>query len=976
MKNCHKKENTGAWRNVAWQSRLFLRQAALLFILLTLSGLFAQTATGEKKSQIIGIVVDEETGDPVIGANIYLENTTIGAASDLDGSFIIPNVPEGQYTLMVQMIGYATLKITDYKVSSGQNNKLSLTLKPESLTTNEVVVEARMLKNNEASLLRERQMSDAVSDAISAEAISRSGSGDAAEAMSRVTGASVVGGKYVFIRGLGERYSSTMLNGAELPSADPDKKSFQMDLLPSNLLDNIVAKKTFTPDEPGNFSGGIVDIGTKAYPESFTLKFSTSGSYNSESSLNSKFLTYPGGSKDWLGMGNGSREVPSILSDPAVKIPSPNAARRDREQALLLDEMSKAFDQNMVPTQKSSPVNQSYSLSVGNQTRLFGRTLGYLGSVTYSHKYSMYENGTIGQWQLSGNADAVDGLKSDMLLNDSKGSEEVLWGGMATISYKPHPAHELSLNYLHTQSGESVARTQSGQWPFQLAEGPVYETRALLYTERNLNTYQARGQHFLKGLVNSSVEWTSSYSTTRQNEPDLRFFSNDYRIIESGGAIDTAYAINTNSYNYPTRFFRDLTEDNFNSNLSVSVPFRQWSGLTAKIKFGGAYNRTTRDFTERRFEMRQQLADYDGNPEDFFSLTNTGIVDSSRGRYYFGNYITDQSQLRNNYGGNQKIAAGFAMTELPIFRELRFIGGARFETTRLNVASRDTTAPEGHLKTNDWLPSAGLVYQVGENMNLRAAYGKTLARPTFREMAPYRTFEFLGDYLYEGNADLQRTLIDNYDLRWEWFMRPGEIVAVSVFYKRFKNPIERTVDPASNQISYQNVDRGTLYGAEFEVRKQLDQISRVLGNFQVGVNYSLVHSVVDISPEENELIHRFDPSAANSRPLFGQSPYIVNVELGYQNLKSGTAAGVFYNVFGKRLSEVSLGATPDVYEQPRPALDFTFSQKLGYGMQLKMGAKNILNSSFKRSQEFKGKEYIYQEYNPGRSYSLGLSYNL
>jgi TonB-dependent receptor len=675
---------------------------------------------------------------------------------------------------------------------------------------------------------------------------------------------------------------------------------------------------------------------------------------------------------DWLGRDDGLRSIPDLLSDPDKELPSPNAARRDAELAQELDNASKAFNTEMSPVAKEAPLNQSYSISIGDQASLFGNPLGYSASLSYSRNYKFYEDGQVGRWQLSGDVESSDELNNYLLFNDSKGTDEVLWGGLANIAYKPMPEHDLNARFLYTQSGESTARYQFGDWSDQLGDGPVYETRSLLYTERKLQSFQLGGEHFFKSVLGINAKWNASYSTTEQDEPDLRFFSSDYQI-EDG---DTTYAINKNSYNEPTRFFRNLEENNFNTNFDFSIPFGQWNGLSSKIKFGGSYIDVDRDFNERRFELRSSRSNYLGDEEEFF-VDQTGIIDSTNGRYLFGNYIFDASTPRSNYTGEQTISAGYAMIELPIFRDLKFIGGARYETTKMNVLSQDTTEEAGKLDNKDLLPSVNLVYQLSPTMNFRVSYGKTLARPSFRELAPFRSFEFLGDFQFIGNPNLERTLIDNFDFRWEWFTRPGELYAFSFFYKKFKNPIERAFNPTTELVNYKNVDEGITYGAEFEIRHRLDVIHSYLSDFSVNANLSLIHSEVDIPTEEYEtLILPFDPNAETTRPLFGQSPYLVNFELSYINIESGTTASIFYNVFGKRLSEVTLGVTPDVYEQSREILDFTLSQQIGYGFKVKFSAKNILDSKIKKSIEFKDKEFIYHQYSTGRNFSLGVSFSI
>ena len=942
-------------------------------ILVFMAILFVSSnVTAQNNGKVVGKIIDGELGDGLYGVNVILDGTTIGAASDLDGKYIIEKVPVGKYSIKFSSIGFTTKIVTDVVVKEGETSNIEITLMPESIETDEVVITAKAVQDSEAGLLIKRQKSSSISDAISAEAISRAGSGNAADAASKITGASVIEGKYVYVRGMGDRYSSTQLNGAELPSADPDTKSFNLDLFPTNLLDNLVTIKSFTPDKPGSFSGGLVDVATKNYPEKFTFNFSASSSYNSNATFNDNFLVSKSSGTDWLGRDNGYRAIPSILSDPNTKLPSPNAARRDADLAKQLDEASNAFSSEMVPTAKEGPLNQSYAISVGDQLKLFGNPLGYSASLTYNRNYKFYNDGKVGRWQLSGDVDNADELNNYLLFNDSKGTDEVLWGGLANIAYKPFPEHDFTARYLLTQSGESTARYQNGSWNDQLGEGAVYETRSLLFTERKLQSLQFGGEHFFTKIMGINAKWSLSYSTTEQDEPDLRFFSSDYQI-ENG---DTTFAINKNSYNEPTRFFRNLEENNFSGNFDFSVPFRQWNGLSSKFKLGGSYTDINRDFTERRFELRSSRSNYTGDIEDFF-IDQTGIVDSSNGRYLFGNYIFDATTPRCNYTGEQLITAAYAMLEMPISKDLKLIGGARYETTEMSVISKDTSEAEGSLNNKDFLPSLGLVYQLTPDMNFRISYGKTLARPSFRELAPFRSFEFLGDFQFIGNPNLKRTLLDNFDLRWEWFNRPGELYAASIFYKKIKNPIERAFNPTTELVNYKNVDEGYIIGAEFEFRNRLDVIHSSLENFSVNANFSLIHSEVDIPSDELEtLILPFDKNAKTARPLFGQSPFLMNLELSYINIESGTTASIFYNYFGRRLSEVTLGVTPDVYEQSRETIDLTLSQQIGLGFKLKFSAKNILDSKVKKSIEFKDKKFIYHEYSMGRNFSLGLSFSI
>jgi TonB-dependent receptor len=928
---------------------------------------------------VSGKIIDGATGEPLFGANAYLINTNFGTAADLEGNYRIANVPAGTYTLRVTYVGYERKEVTGVSVKAGDVVKLDLALNPVVIQGKEVVVTATAIKNSEAALLSERHKSMAVSDAISAEKIARSASGDAGEAMKKVTGASVVDGRYVVIRGLGERYSSTQLNGAELPSSDPDKKSVQLDMFPSNLLENIVTVKSFTPDKPGNFTGGSVNIGTKNFPEKFTLSFSHSSSFNTQSALNSNFLSYPGGGLDWLGMDDGTRALPDLLESPDAFIPDVGSASFDEDLAKQLDLLSKSFSPVMGPNRMRSPWNHGFQFSIGNQTRLFGRPLGYLGSLNYSRNYTYYENGTTARWQLTGHVDRTETLNNDFNLTDSKGKDEVSWGGLTNLSYMLHSAHELGLNVMYNRSGESSARYQSGPFPRDLSQDGIYETRTLQYKERSLASLQLRGKHLFENLGKLKVEWISSFTRSTQDEPDLRFFTNDYIDVVRNGTTERQYYISQSLYPRPNRYFRNTNEDNWDTKFDAILPVSLWNDLNSQIKFGAAYTRIDHLFRERRFEFRQgSKLKYDGDLENFFSEENMGILEevSTDSRYQFGNYLVDLYNPANNYDGDQRIGAVYLMTRLVLSPSWEFIGGARFETTRLHVVSHDEELDDGNLDNKDLLPSASFVFHATKNVNLRAAYGRTLARPTFRELAPYASYEFVNDYMFIGNENLKRTLSDNFDLRWEWFPRIGEIVAVSAFYKHLHQPIEKVIRTINGETQFQNVDEAICYGAEFEFRKNLDQLGGFMRYFQAGANIALIKSQVDIAESELTIIQSVNPYHSGKRELQGQSPFVVNLDLAYDNEGWGTSIGLDYNVFGKRIALVSLGGTPDVYEMPFHMLNFSFNQVLVDGLKLKITAKNLLDQKVSKVHLYKDTEYPVYQYKVGRVFSIGLNYSI
>lgn len=951
------------------QSFKFKLSFLFLSLFAVASSSWAQTGT------VTGTVVDQALGESLIGVTVQIEGKALGAMTDLEGRYTL-KVPTGAYVLRFSYVGYQTMA-KNIQVVANQVLKVDVSMKEEVANSTEVVVEAAAITDSEGSLLRLRQKATSVSDAISAETISKSGSSSAADAMTKVTGASVVGGKYVFVRGLGERYSSTHLNGIELPSADPDKKAFNFDLFQSEMLDNITTLKTFTPDKPGNFSGGLVDIGTRNFPDKRTISLGISSGFNTVTHFNRSFLSYAGGRTDFLGIEDGTRAIPSALADPNLELPSAVEARRDPAKAQLLDQASKALISPMAPIAGAAPMKGGFNFSLGNQFKIKERPLGYLFSVTYDYgashrdgKTERYVNPTVGATEL---------YSTLGFYNDQKSTVEANLGGLMNFSYTISPAHQISFNGLYSRSGESMARYQEGYWYHSFGDDKtkVLENRVLGYTERDLRSAQVRGKHVFTGLSGSSLEWAYSRAITKQDEPDLRFFVS-LRSEEDG---NVSYTTNLANVLFPTHYWRALEEGSHNATLDYNFPFKQWAGLKANVKAGGAFSAADRTFAERTFLIRP-TNNYDNDPDAYFSAANAGIVSQTSlpngtTQYAFGNIVElprKEAVLRNNYTGNQAIAAGYVMTELPLSAKFRFVGGVRYEVTNMTVVSADTALPNSEVKTKDWLPSANLVYQLGEKTNLRAAATRTLARPVFREISRFSSADFMLGGFLAGNPDLERTLINNYDLRYETFPRAGEIWAASVFYKDMTNPIERSIYEAgaTESMQFVNVPKATILGAEFEARKRLDQALKALENFSIGLNLSLVQSVIDLPEAEYQERLALDPKASKTRPLQGQSPFIVNADLSYATAK--TTASLYFNVFGDRLTAVSFGNTPDVYERPSPKLDLIFSHHIG-ALKLKLSAKNLLDSAYRETYRFLDKDYTYYEYNTGRSISVSVGYN-
>ena len=503
-----------------------------------------------------------------------------------------------------------------------------------------------------------------------------------------------------------------------------------------------------------------------------------------------------------------------------------------------------------------------------------------------------------------------------------------------------------------------------------ISETEVFETRTLRYTERDLRSVQVTGKHLFPAWRETKLQWSYTDADTSQEEPDTRYFS-------TFKTPDGSQFFEASGLPRPSRYFRALEEGRRDASLDLTIPVGWGEGRGSLLKFGGAWARTEREFRERLFEYNSTVLRYDGNEAAFLRPEQVGQVDPATGRFRPGQlYLIESSSLGNNYAGEQTVRAFYGMLDLALSAKLRVIGGVRRESTQLDVRSRDPRRRAGQLESDDTLPSVSFVYALGERMNLRAAATRTIARPNFREIADYTSFEFVGDFVYIGNPSLRRTRITNFDLRWEWFPRRGEIVAVSFFHKRMTDPIERGVFSVVNsgELQFQNAPSGEVRGVEVEARKGLGFLSDRLRRFSGGFNYTWIEASVAIAPAELTAIRFFDPAAPATRGLAGQSPYIANVDLTFNEPKWGTTVSVYYNLFGRRISQVSPPGTPSVMEEPWPSLDLILNQRFGERWKLTFSAKNLLNRAAEETYTYLDRQYLRASRVRGVTTSLGVTF--
>jgi TonB-dependent receptor len=948
-----------------------IRLVLLSLLLFPTSMGFAQTGS------LSGKVTSNGTAEELIGATIILVQedgkAPKGTVTDLDGNYTLSGLPIGSHQFICRYIGFHpdTLSVA---IKADERTTLRFALIDESVKMEDFVIVAKQNRGGINVMDLMKQKSATLIEGTTREQFARTGDNNASGALKRVTGVSVEGGKYIYVRGLSDRYSITTLNGAEIPGLDPNRNTVQMDLFPTSLIENITVVKSFSPELPGSFTGGLVNIETRDFPEEFTLQFSTSLGFNPQSNLRHDFLTYEGGKTDGLGFDDGSRSAPSATNG---YIPSRYESATANQE---LSAITRSFNKTMTPETKSSMFDQRYSFAIGNQIdSVFGKQLGFVAGLTYSKQYDFYSNGTTGRYKLTGHYNNTDSLNVERYLTDTKGSESVLWGGLINLSYKLSPHHKVSANFIRNQNGISSSRTLEGIIP-EDAVGLYFQTRTLQYLQRSLTSGQLRGEHYFENLKKLNTNWTGSYTISTQDEPDLRFFSNDY-TLSGTDETDTIYDIQPAIYGDPSRYFRTMKESNFDVKLNFELPFsslKTASEDNSAIKWGISNVSKEREFGQKRYDLESTGLEYNGSISEFLSDENMEV--GSPEGYVF---VVDATEERNSYNGSQQVFGAYGMVDFYPTQRLRLISGVRMERTSIETYSLNPELDRGILEATDFLPAINAVYVLNSNdsikttkaANLRFAYSRTLARPTFRELAPFASFDFIGDNVIVGNPKLNRTLVDNIDLRWEVFPTAGDIVSVSLFGKRFLQPIERTFNPVAvnAELNYRNVDEALVAGAELEVRKSLRFISEKLAPVSTGLNLTYIYSSVSIDPAELVAIRANIPQQSDTRMMFGQSPYLVNAFINYRDT-SGWNSNLSFNVSGPKLAIIGVGGTPDVIEQPRAQLDFSLSKNLNKRFGIGLRIRNILNADYKLLQTYKEVDYVYQQYTIGRSFSISLKY--
>lgn len=919
---------------------------------------------------ISGTINDGEFNDILPFANVVIKGTTQGTTSDFDGKYAL-EVEPGTYNMVFSYLGYETKEITGVEVDEGGEQTVDVTLNPASNQLDEVVVTTTVSQNTEASVLNLQKKSVALMDGLSLQSIKKSGASDIASAVKNVPGVSVQGGKFVYVRGLGDRYTKSILNGMDVPGLDPDRNTLQLDIFPTNILDNIIVVKSATADRPADFTGGVVDIITKDLPTRPEYSVSLGVGYNSTMHFNNDYLSYDGSDTDFFGFDDGLRDLP-IQAD--TDIPSPFSdgptARR----------LTQRFDPTLKARREQSPMDFNFGFTAGNQYDLNeegSKKLGFLASLSYKNSTEYYEEYINGQvFRKEENDPSQFELFTDRTQVGDLGSNNVLISALAGLSLKTGRS-KYKLNGLHIQNGESTAsyiRQQN-----RSVNSNIIDKDVLTYTERSITNVLLNGEH-TNDDASFKVEWKLSPTLSR-------IYDKDFRTTPFRFNPDTRnYTISPSESGLPSRIWRDLEETNLSGKLDVTQNHTLF-GRDAKFKVGGAYTYKQRDFTVNQFVFPVQSnggnfsLNFGGNADLVLAPENIYRVDNRE-----GTYVRRDSNDSDSFDSEIAVAAGYISDEFKITDRFNAILGLRVETFDLTYTGEEQDGTElideKVLDKFDYFPSANLIYDLDEDANkkIRGSYSRTTARPSFKEASVAQIFDPISSTFFIGNINVQPTYINNFDLRFESYGEGTNFFAISAFYKAFKDPIEiQFIREARGQFTPLNLGDANVFGGELEVRRNLGFIPG-WENISVNTNISVIESRQSFS--ENEESARRDnlregETLDDNRQLQGQSPLLINFGIDYDNNENGWQGGLFYNVQGETLEIVGNGDIPDVFTQPFHNLRLNISKEFGKDRNSKLSLKfeNILNDDIESVyKSFGAEDRIYSLRYPGQAISLGYSY--
>ncbi|MBK5721995.1 TonB-dependent receptor [Dysgonomonas sp. Marseille-P4677] len=929
-----------------------------LFLLVSANTLSAQTI-------IKGLVKDAKTQETLPGVAISVKNSTTGAITDENGGYQL-NVLPGKYTLVTSYISYQPLEITDIEVKKGEPTIVDIPMIESEHALGEVYVVAIGRINSEISLLSSIRKSNAVVSGVSAQQISKSQDRDASEVIRRIPGISIMDDKFVVARGLSQRYNNVWVNNSTIPSSEADTRAFSFDIIPSSQIENIMIVKSPQPELPSDFSGGFIKVETKGIPSENSIQVNYGIGINTQTQFKD-FKYSKGSGTDFLGFDNGLRSLSGSVSSGRIDNNNKDQVNNLAKNGFNNDWTVKT--KNPLPDQRFGFVlNRKYT---GKDNSLWGLITALNYSNT-SKTYTDMENSRYGVYD-SNNDKPYFTFK----YTDNQYNNDARIGALANLIYMPNEKHRFEFRNIVNQIGKNRYTDREG---YQNTSGFYGQRKAeYIYSSRLAYSGQFAGKHTLTQRDN--LDWVLGFSYSNRNQPDRRIINWE----ENGYPGDAHYKEFQIDQNDITRDFNKLNEYNYTLSTNYTHDFTFDSGFKPSVKAGIYAEYRDRSYNTRFFKYRWIPENL---PEDFSyrNVYTQILIPDNYGADKL--YVYDDTERLNDYSGTNEQMAGYVGFNIP-YNEFNIYAGVRLEHNKMSLKSY-TTILGDKSKTTDYsytdiFPSLNASYNLTNDHLVRLAYGRSTNRQEFREISSSSYYDFDLFSFVAGNPDLKPAYIDNFDLRYEFYPSNSEIFSLAFFYKHFKDPIEWTyLDGGGTYIyTFRNANKANNYGVEVDIKKKLDFIG--LRDFSLTFNGSLIKSKVKF--EENS-------GANHDRPMQGQSPYLINAGVFYQNENLGLNSTLLYNIIGKRIVGIGRVSStsgssinndiPDMYEMSRNVLDLIVTKKLGQHIEITAGIKDILASKAKYAQFPKfidkegnthEREQVTKEFRTGQNISLTAKYS-
>jgi hypothetical protein len=903
--------------------------------------LFTTTLCAQSSS-IKGKVIDTETGDALPDVSIRIDGSNVVGVTDFAGFFKINNVQPGTYKVICNAGSYESKTIEEVIVIATEPTHIDVTMQRTSTRVDVIKIKRKPKQESTDALIIAQSKSATVSDGISQEQIKLAPARNTGDVIKKVSGASIQDNKFVIIRGLNDRYNAAFINGAPLPSSESDRKAFAFDIFPSNMLDNLVITKTATPDLPAEFAGGIIQITTKNIPDQNFQSFSCSSGYNSITTGKNQ-VTYSGGKWDWLGIDDGGRAIPSVVPDQA------NFPINIDKQA----ELAKKTNLDWALSDQIFSPNFNFQYSLGFSDTVAGKPFGVIMALTYN-KTNNYNETIRRGWTNGGDDTIASQIDYDYL--DKIYSEQVLAGALANFSLKMNRNNSISFKNIFSINSDDKIISRTGEINPLDNNPSLLKSHAYWFTSNKIYSGQLIGEHYLpKAKVR--FNWVGALSDIERKIPNLRR-SNYTRLKHFNDPsdptpLDTMYSASIGSSSVGSNygggmFFSENKETISSFKADASYAFTIKERLINTIKIGAFVQNRNREFSARqlgytKYEKLGGNVDFKDsllllNNNEIFANENMGLISPGVG----GFKLFDGTRYSDSYTASSSLFSSYIMLDNK-FKFARLVWGARWEnfTQKLHAVKADKTDLNLVSSKTDVLPSANLILSINKKQNIRVSYSQTLNRPEYRELAPFAFFDFNTQFVVSGNDSLQRALIHNTDFRYEIYPGKGQIISISAFHKRFINPIEQISRPdVPNEISFRNVPLASSYGAEIEFRMILGTIlrndsSRILNSITAFSNLAIIRSAVDVTSILG--------SEADTRPLQGQSPYVLNSGIQYIDTAFGLSVSLNYNIVAPRIYIVGNINEPSIWEDGRNFIDLQFTKSMWRKkLDVKFNIQNIL----------------------------------